>query len=138
MTQTRARSGLLRLRAVGNAVNLTTPLGLLVARIGGARIRRGPRGLVLAERYRLSFPIAAAFTIGNVIITGHDWDELLRRNPDLLRHEEWHSWQYLYCLGFPFFPIYSICMGWSWLWTRDRAKANFFERQAGLDTGGYL
>lgn len=138
MTQKRERPSLLRLRRVGNAINLTTPLGLLVARIGGARTRRGPRGLVLAEGYRLPFPIAAAFTIGNVVITSHHWEELRRRNPELLTHEEWHSWQYLYCLGLPFFPIYCLCMGWSWLRTRDRAKANFFERQAGLDTGGYL
>jgi hypothetical protein len=31
------------LRLIGNALNLTTPIGLLVARIGRARIRRGPR-----------------------------------------------------------------------------------------------
>ena len=29
-------------RLVGNIVNLTTPVGLLVAAIGGARVRRGP------------------------------------------------------------------------------------------------
>lgn len=125
-------------RFAGNLVNLSTPLGLLVARIGHAEIRRGPRGLFLCEGYRLKFPIAGAFTIGNVITTPKTWDALLARNPDLLRHEEGHTWQYLYCLGLPFYPIYGVAMAWSMVRTGDRAARNFFERQAGLTIGGYL
>ena len=49
-------------RLLGNMVNLTTPIGLLVAVIGGARIKRGPRGLFVGEGYRLKFPVASAFT----------------------------------------------------------------------------
>src|SRR3954447_25776516 len=60
-------------RLIGNLVNLSTPLGLLVALVGRAEIHRGPRGLFLAEHYRLTFPVAGAFTIGNVITTGTDW-----------------------------------------------------------------
>jgi hypothetical protein len=60
-------------RLVGNMINLTTPGGLAVAVIGGAKIRRGPRGLFLCEGYRLKFPVAGAFTIGNVITTGSTW-----------------------------------------------------------------
>lgn len=131
------RSALEWLRLVGNTANLSTPLGLGVAFLGRARIRRGPRGLVLADRFRFSFPVASAFTVGNVLLTAGDWPELSRRRPQLLAHEEGHTWQYLYCLGLPFFPLYGLCLAWSWLRTGDRARGNFFERRAGLASGGY-
>ena len=125
------------LRLVGNTVNLTTPLGLGVALAGRARIRRGPRGLLIAEGYRLRFPVAGAFTVGSVITTSRTVDELLARHPRLLEHEEQHAWQYLYCLGLPFLPAYGACLVWSVLRTGDRAARNFFERQADLAAGGY-
>lgn len=124
-------------RTLGNRVNLSTPFGLLVARIGRARIRRGPRGLVLAEGYRLPFPVAGAFTVGDVLLTPSTFAELLRRYPLLLRHEERHSWQYLYCCGLPFLIAYPVAMGWSMVRTGDRAAANVFEVHAGLTSGGY-
>jgi hypothetical protein len=124
-------------RFVGNFVNLTTLLGLLVAVIGRAKIRRGPRGLFLGEGYRLKFPVAGAFTIGNVVTTGSSFEDQLSRLPELLRHEERHTWQYLYCIGLPYYLAYVLCMGWSVLRTGDRAARNFFERQAGLAIGGY-
>ena len=52
-------------RFVGNFANLSTPVGLAVAKIGRATIKRGPRGLFLGEGYRLGFPVAGAFTVGN-------------------------------------------------------------------------
>ena len=125
------------MRFVGNFINLSTPVGLAVARIGRATIRRGPRGLFLGEGYRFKFPIAGAFTIGNVITTSTTWDSMLRRYPLLIKHEERHTWQYLYCLGLPYYIPYVIFMGWSVLRTGDRAARNFFERQAGLAAGGY-
>jgi hypothetical protein len=125
------------LRTAGNLINLTTLGGLAVASIGRATIRRGPRGLFLCEGYRLRFPVAGAFTIGNVITTPATWEEKLRQYPLLLNHEERHTWQYLYCLGLPYYVAYLIFMAWSWLRTGDRAAGNFFERQAGLLTGGY-
>lgn len=124
-------------RLLGNVVNLSTPAGLLVALVGRSRIRRGPRGLVLADHYRPRFPVAGAFTVGNVVVTGQDWDALAERCPELLAHEEAHTWQYLVCLGLPYLPIYTACMAWSVLRTGDRASANVFERRAGLVTGGY-
>jgi hypothetical protein len=124
-------------RLIGNMVNLTTPAGLLVAAVGGARIRRGPRGLFVGEGYRLRFPVASAFTIGSVITATGSWEELLRRNPRLFEHEERHTWQYLYCIGLPFYPAYAVCLVWSMLRTGDRAARNFFERQADLAAGGY-
>ena len=130
--------GLLRLRQFGNVVNLSTPAGLLVATLGRADISTGPGGLYLAEHYRLRFPVAGGFTIGNVLITAGRWEDLDRRCPGLLQHEEAHTWQYLYCLGLPYWLAYSACMGWSVLRTGDRGSGNFFERQAGLEAGGYL
>jgi hypothetical protein len=131
-------SGWQWVRFVGNFINLSTPVGLAVARIGRATIRRGPDGLFLGESYRLKFPIAGAFTIGNVITTSTTWDSMLRRYPLLIKHEERHTWQYLYCLGLPYYIPYVIFMGWSMLRTGDRAARNFFERQAGLAAGGYI
>ncbi len=127
-----------RVRVVGNLVNLTTPLGLLLARVGRAQVRRGPRGLWLAEGYQLPFPVAGAFTIGDVVLTSTTFAERLGRLPRLLEHEEQHSWQYLACLGLPFFPVYLGLTAWSLLRTGDRAARNAFERQAGLAAGGYL
>jgi len=36
-------------RRVANILNLSTVLGLVVAALGRARVRRGPHGLLLAE-----------------------------------------------------------------------------------------
>lgn len=126
------------LRLLGNSVNLSNLFGLAVARLGGCQIRHGPRGLYLADRYRFTFPIAGAFTIGNVLITSGDWDDLIARRPTLIEHEEAHTWQWLYCGGMPFLIGYGASMLWSWLRTGDRAARNVFERRAGLDLGGYL
>jgi len=125
------------LRFAGNLVNLSTPAGLLVAAVGRARCETRPGGLFLCEGYRLPFPVAGAFTVGNVITTAGRWADLLSRNPDLLRHEERHTWQWLYCAGVGFLPAYGVCLAWSVLRTGDRAADNFFERSAGLAIGGY-
>lgn len=127
-----------RIRFIGNWVNLSTPFGLLVSRLGGARIRHGSRGLYLADGYRYGLPVASAFTIGNVVITRHSWGELLAGRPNLLVHEERHSTQYLVCGGLTFFPLYGMAMLWSYLRTRTPALGNAFERDAGLIAGGYL
>lgn len=120
-----------------NWVNLSTPLGLLLARAGGARMRRGPRRSILADYYRWTFPTGGAFTVGDVIISRHDLDLLAARRPTLFEHELTHSRQWAACLGLPFLPLYAASMGWSWLRTGDRAARSFFERQAGLQDGGY-
>lgn len=125
-------------RLIGNYLNLTSLLGLLLARLGGARIRRGPRGLILAEGYRWSFPDAGAFTVGNVVTTRFTFTRLLRPLPRLLEHEGRHSWQFLCCLGLPFFLPYVVLLGWSVLRTGDRSSRHAFERHAGLADGGYV
>jgi len=118
-------------------MNLSTPVGLLLARAGGARRRPGPYGLVLAEGYRFAFPVAGAFTVGDVVLTRSSFAELVRTWPDLLAHEERHARQYARCLGLPYVGLYVLAMGWSVVRTGDRASANGFERAAGLVAGGY-
>jgi hypothetical protein len=127
----------MRVRRAANWVNLSTPLGLAVARAGGARVRSGPMLLHLAEGYRWRFPTGGAFTVGDVVITRHDLARLVDRTPTLLQHEEAHSRQWMACLGLPFLPLYVASMGWSWVRTGDRAARSLFERRAGLAEGGY-
>lgn len=126
-------------RAIGNAINLSTALGLGLCWIGRARLRRGPDALLLAEGYRLSLPKASAFTVGNVVLVpGGTATALELRQPGTLAHEAAHSWQYFGLLGLPLLPLYAMAAGWSWLRTGDPASANWFERRAGLVRGGYL
>jgi hypothetical protein len=121
-----------RIRAAANGINGSTLLGLGVGVLGRCRIRRGPRGLWLADRYRYRFPVAGAFTVGDVLITADDWPRRALAYPDLLAHEERHAVQYAWCGGLPFIPLYVLAMGWSMIRT-----GNVFERRAGLAAGGY-
>lgn len=125
-----------RVRLVGNVVNLTTIIGLLLARAGSAQLHSRPRGIWLATGYRFGFPVASAFCVGNILISHHSLDDLLTR-PKLLLHEERHSWQYLLFVGPLYWPFYGLGMVWSLLRTGDRGSANPFEIAAGLADGGY-
>jgi hypothetical protein len=122
-----------RLKAAANVLNGSTLVGLAIAVAGRARLTRGPRGLWYAEGYALRFPVAGAFTVGNVILTPRTIAELGER---VVTHEERHTWQYMVC-GTMFMPLYVSAMGWSWIRTGDRAARNVFERSAGLADGGY-
>lgn len=127
-----------RVRAVGNAVNLSTAGGLLAAWAGGARVRRGPEALLVAENYRLPLPRAGAFTVGNVVLVPHGLlADVERRHRGTFAHESVHSWQYFWCAGLPFLPLYGLASAWSWLRRGDPASGNWFERNAGLARGGY-
>lgn len=126
-----------QVKQVLNAVNGSTLLGLAIGVIGRVRFEHGPRGLVLAAGYQLRQPSAPAFTVGNVVLTRHDTDWLLGR-PQLLAHEERHTWQYAACLGLPMLPLYLLAAGWSWARGGDIATHNAFERLAGLEGGGYF
>jgi hypothetical protein len=125
-----------RLRLVGNVVNLSTIIGLALARAGAAELHARPRGIWLATGYRFGFPVASAFCVGNVVISRHSLDDLVAR-PTLLRHEERHSWQYLLLGGPCYWPCYGVAMVWSLLRTGDKGSANPFEVAAGLADGGY-
>ncbi len=126
-----------RVRRVGNLANLSTALGVLLATAGGARLRRGPHGLLLAEGCRLPLLTAGAMTVGDVVLTGGRFTELVHRLPRVLEHECRHADQWLRWGGLPFLPAYLLGAGWSLLRTGDRAIGNPFERAAGLEDGGY-
>lgn len=125
-----------RVKVVGNFLNLTTFAGLLVGVVGRARFSRGPRGLVFANGYKLGFPVAGAFTIGNVVLSKHE--RAYFDNPALVRHEERHSWQYFCLIGLPMLPLYVVAVVVSFLLTGDPASRNLFERLADLKEGGYV
>ncbi|RVX44634.1 hypothetical protein EDD27_7377 [Nonomuraea polychroma] len=121
-----------RFRRVANYLNLATPLGLLISIIGGATRRPGPNGLILAFGYRYRFPIAGAFTVGNVVLTR--WDSLSDR---LLLHEGRHATQWAWCVGLPMLPLYLLAMLVSVMLCGHQATYNIFERLADLEDGGY-
>mgnify|MGYP001608349799 CR=1 FL=1 len=125
-----------RLRHVANWLNLSTPVGLLVAGAGGARVTRRPDGIIVAEGYRFGFPVAGAFTIGDVVTTASTMERLEARTPGVYAHEVRHAWQYA-ATGVWFLPAYLLCSGWSLARTGHPAHANILERHAGLVTGGY-
>ncbi|WP_446665661.1 hypothetical protein [Flexivirga sp. B27] len=134
---TAGRTAASRVKWCLNWANGSTALGFAVARLGRACVASGPRGLYLAGGYRFGFPVAGAFTVGNVLVSKHDWAQLQRDDPDLITHEEQHSWQYAVCGGLPFLPLYAAALAWSWVRTGDFASRNVFERNAGLAMGGY-
>lgn len=125
-------------RRVANLANLSTPLGVLLGCLGrGSWHRR--RGLLVVERVRLPWVNASAMTVGDVVLVmGSTVEEVERRFPRLMEHEEEHSWQWAYCLGLPFIPLYAAASLWSLMRAGDRATRNVFERQAGLVSGGYV
>ncbi|MEU9024283.1 hypothetical protein [Actinomadura sp. NPDC048394] len=131
-----------RVRSIVNVVNLSTPLGLLLAVAatrrtgGGPRLRSAGDGLLVAGGYRAPVPVATAFTVGNVILFRGDASGLLS-DPRLLRHEARHSTQYAWCLGVVMIPLYLACAGVSMALCGDWASFNPFERLAGLADGGY-
>lgn len=125
-----------RIRQVVNLLNLSTVLGLVVAALGGAALRKGPDGLLLGYGYRLPVPGNPVFTLGNVVLFRDD-DSVHRRRPTLLVHEARHASQYALCLGPLMLPFYGLAAAWSWVRTGDPASRNVFERWAGLSDGGY-
>jgi hypothetical protein len=124
-------------RQVGNLLNLSTVLGVLLAAAGRARLSRGPDGLLLAEGCRLPGLPGGAMTVGNVVLTPGTVGDLVRALPRVLEHEAKHASQWLRWGGLPFLPAYLAGGVWSLLRTGDRAAGNPFERAAGLADGGY-
>ncbi|MFI5493245.1 hypothetical protein [Actinoplanes sp. NPDC051859] len=124
-------------RSVLTAVNGTTLAGLGIAVLTGAKVRRGRDGILVAEGYRRRIPPASCFTVGSVIITRRSAEWLLHADrAELLAHESRHADQYA-VLGPLFWPAYWAACGYSWLATGTYGSRNFFERHAGLDSGGY-
>ena len=124
-------------RTVLTAVNGTTGVGLLLALAGGARIRRGRDGVLIAEGWRRAVPPATCFTVGSVIVTRETAQWLLAdERAGLFGHEARHAGQYA-VLGPLFWPAYWAACGYSYAATGSWGARNVFERLAGLPSGGY-
>ena len=127
-------------RRVANVINMSTPLGLLLAWSGRARLARGPHGVIIAHGYRSPVPAprAGAVTVGDVVLL-RVTPEHLDARPGLLRHEARHSTQWAWFGGpLGFLPAYLLASAWSWWRCRDFALRNPFEVRADLVDGGYL
>ena len=61
-----------RLRLAANVLNGSTLAGIVVASAGGARLRPAGDGLLVGSGYQLPVPRAAAFCLGNVLVTRLD------------------------------------------------------------------
>ena len=124
------------LRQAVNWLNLSTPAGLLIAVIGRASVGRSERGTFVATSYRWRFPVASAFTVGNVIVTHNDYT-WCADHPQVLKHEDRHCTQYAFCLGPVMGVPYLLCAAVSWAVSGSHASYNPFERLANLVDGGY-
>jgi hypothetical protein len=124
------------LRLAANVLNGSTLAGIVVARVGGARLHLAGDGLLVGSGYRLPVPRAAAFCLGNVLVTrlGH---AVFTGRPRLFAHEARHATQYACCGGLVMLPLYGIAAAVSWGLTGDFGARNVFERRAGLADGGY-
>jgi hypothetical protein len=126
-----------RARTLLTTVNGTTGAGLLVALAGGARVRRGRDGVLIAEGWRRRVPPATCFTVGSVIMTRETAEWLLApERAALFGHESRHAGQYA-VLGPLFWPAYWVACGYSYATTGSWGTRNLFERLAGLEAGGY-
>jgi hypothetical protein len=128
-------------RRRANLVNLSTPLGLALARLGGATVSPGRHDLRLATGHRLPLVHPGAITVGDVVLLRAPLAQVLEhdaRDPRLLDHEARHAQQYVWCLGPLMLPLYGAEAGWSWLRTGDWWSRNAFERRAVLADGGYV
>ncbi|MFI7484174.1 hypothetical protein ACH9EU_17380 [Kocuria sp. M1R5S2] len=125
-----------RVRRAWNTVNLSTPLGLLIAAATRTRVVPGPEGLLFGFGYRFPLPRAGAFTVGNVVLFRAGPDDVAAR-PRLVAHESRHATQWALWLGLPFLPAYLAAAGWSVVRCGHPGLRNPFEVRAGLADGGY-
>ncbi len=127
------------IRRRANWLNLSTPAGLLLTALSGARPRRTPDGLYVATGYRWAVPMAGAFTVGDVIVTRQRREGADPTSPlaqQVWEHEKRHAAQYAY-LGLLFIPVYVAAAGYSWAVGGDAWSYNVFETRADLADGGY-
>lgn len=134
------RPGVAPVVAAVNWVNLSTPVGLVLAGLAGARPRGPHHGIYLATGYHWPYPAAGAFVVGSVVLTPQRRSGPAASSPlggAVFAHETRHITQYAWCLGLPFVPAYLAAAGLSWLVCGDTWTYNVFERRAGLADGGY-
>jgi hypothetical protein len=128
-----------------NKLNLSTPLGLLIAKIIGGTTIQKENGIYLNYGRKGKYIKADAMAIGDVVLvkqvkgcklcesgSPHDLSD------SLLRHELIHSEQYAKFGGIIFLALYLLYSIKSFLIYKNTWQDNIFEIQAGLEDGGYI
>ena len=129
------------LRQLINVLTGVTIFGLLVGFISRGKPQwNSEYGLLVFFDCKIPWKYASAMTFGDVVVVitpPRRWANFEEMPPGLLRHEMKHAEQYGFVLGFPYFPLYWLACGYSWLKSGDHWSFNIFEAKAGHEAGGY-
>jgi len=130
------------LRHLINAISGISLFGVILGLISrGKPAIDHSRGLIIFLNCTIPWRWASAVTFGDVVLVLSPpirWASVAEMPPKLLDHEEKHAIQYTYTLGLPYFPLYWLACGYSWLKAGDHWSFNVFEVKAGLADGGYI
>ena len=128
-----------------NKLNLSTFLGLFLAKIFGGTTIQKENGIYLNYGRTGKYQKATIIAIGDVLLVKRDTHCKMcqQGNPydlsdSLLRHELKHSEQYAKFGGIFFILLYSIACLKSYIIYRNMWEGNIFEIQANLQDGGYI
>ena len=128
-----------------NRLNLSTPLGLLIAKIIGGTTIQLENGLYMNYGRKGKYKKAEVITVGDVLLVTFNKDclhcqqkDLYDLSPNLLRHELKHSEQFAKFAGIIFLALYLFASIKSYIQYKNFWQGNIFEIQAGLVDGNYL
>jgi hypothetical protein len=128
-----------------NRLNLSTSLGLLIAKIIGGTTIQKENGIYLNYGRKGKYLKADAMAIGDVVLVKQVKGCKLCEsgNPHdlsnaLLRHELKHSEQCAKFGGVIFLALYLFASIKSYIQYKNFWQGNIFEIQAGLEDGNYL
>jgi len=128
-----------------NRFNLSTPLGLLIAKIFGGKTIQLENGLYMNYGRKGKYQKAEVITVGDVLLVTFNKDcphcqqkDLYKLSPKLLRHELKHSEQYAKFGGIIFLALYLFASIKSYIQYKNIWQGNIYEIQAGLEDGGYI
>jgi len=132
-------------RILRHSINLASGVTIFGALVGiltrGRPHWNTEHGLLIFHNCHLPWRWASAVTFGDVVLVLSPpirWASVTELPPQLLAHEARHAAQYALLLGLPYFPIYWLACGYSWVITGDHWSRNIFEVRAGLTAGGYV
>lgn len=128
-----------------NRLNLSTPLGLLIAKIIGGTTIHYKNKIYINYGRKGKYIKANAITIGDVILAKKAKGCKLCEsgNPHdlsnaILRHELKHSEQFAKFGGIIFLALYLFASIKSYIIYKNVWQGNIYEIQAGLEDGGYI
>jgi hypothetical protein len=114
-----------------NNINLSTLLGLTIAKFLGGKTIQLDSKLYINYGRSGKYIKYKAITIGDVILARKEL------KTSLINHELKHSIQFAY-LGILFFPIYALFSLYSYYKYSNTWQGNIFEINAGLEDGEYI